>query len=29
LIVDDQLLLTGCPTRQRLDRALRAVPDSA
>jgi len=29
LIVDDQLLLTGCPTRQRLDGALRAVLGSA
>ncbi len=25
LIADDQLLLTGCPTKRRLDQALRAV----
>jgi hypothetical protein len=25
LIVDDQLLLTGCPTKQRLDQALCAA----
>jgi hypothetical protein len=25
LIVDDQLLLTGCPTKQQLDQALRAT----
>jgi hypothetical protein len=25
LIVDDQLLLTGCPTTRRLDQALRAA----
>jgi len=25
LIVDDQLLLTGCPTKRRLDQVLRAV----